>query len=504
MRTIFRLLPAFQTTAHRYAMPALYGLSCLVIGGLVGLLMPSIVNQSFYRLVMIVLAICVLIGLLITRAPGQTFAVFLLIGIPLNLSFTPFGEAPWHSGGAQSVQVIYLYDLPLLGLIVFWLLEGLLTKRVFRILAVEVVSLIFIGWGLLSLQNSTDPNLTIMEVIRMIKLLLLGHIVGSTITSRAVLNRMVAVVVLGLVVQSLLSILQYAFDVDLGGIGFVVGDVRRVSGSIGWPNTLGAYAAAVLCLPIAMWMALSYSKYRLVLTALIIIGSVPLALSFSRGAWVGLAVAVVVMYGLSLKQKIITLRGFWAQMIVLAVIILVAGMLLAEQISDRASEDTLSVRAYLNEIALTMAKAEPVLGIGLNTFVPAMRAYDTRNVYAYFPEPVHNIFLLTVAETGIVGLALYLASIILAVRIAWSLIRQSDKKISAIAIGLVGAIVSLIVSNLTDVHLRTDVIYAMWWVFIGLLLGTKRLMDQDVLKVVSAKEQTLRLWHENSRTRLWT
>lgn len=477
-----------------------------MMGIVIGLAMPTIVNQSFYRLTMIVLGILLMVGVIITRAPRQTFAIFLVIAIPLNLSFTPFGEAPWHSGGAQAVQVVYLYDVPLIGLIVFWALYSIATRRPGHITPTEFAYLAFIVWGLLSIQNSTEPQLTIMEVIRMFKLLLLGHVIANTVITTSIVKRILIALMLGLVIQSAFAFLQFSFEIDFGGIGFVVGDVRRVSGTIGWPNTLGAYAAAVLCIPVAMWMASAYRPYRLALTAVIVVGTVPLALSLSRGAWVALAIAVLAMYLLSLIRRFISLYGFAIQMLVLACIVAAGGILLSEQIQERAAEDTLSVRAYLNEIALSMTESEPLVGIGLNTFVETMRDYDRRNVYAYFPEPVHNIFLLTMAETGIVGLGLFLSSIVFALRSAWEVIRHAEPEHAVATIGLVGALIALMVSNLSDVHLRTDVLYALWWVFIGLILGMQRTTSANKTRqpVVSNADKELRLWHENRSPRLWT
>ena len=158
----------------------------------------------------------------------------------------------------------------------------------------------------------------------------------------------------------------------------------------------------VICLPVALWICgVIRSRFLLVLS--IIFGAIPVALSFSRGAWLSLAISIVLMYLLALKRGWISVGGFTRQAAVLIIVTAVTGFALADQINERSEEDTLSVREQLNEVAVNMVRANPIVGIGLNTFVPAMPKYDERNVRAYFEEPVHNVFLLTAAETGVVG-----------------------------------------------------------------------------------------------------
>ncbi len=60
-------------------------------------------------------------------------------------------------------------------------------------------------------------------------------------------------------------------------------------------------------------------------------------------------------------------------------------------------------REQLSEVAVKMWVSAPILGAGINNFIP--QAADQILVGpSRFLQPVHNIFLLTLAETGLVGL----------------------------------------------------------------------------------------------------
>src|SRR5690606_8976272 len=81
------------------------------------------------------------------------------------------------------------------------------------------------------------------------------------------------------------------------------------------------------------------------------------------------------------------------------------------------------------------------------------------------------------AEAGLVGMGLFALVVVFVFRDALYLVRQTDHFISATAIGLIGSLTVILVSNLSDVHLRTDVLYAIWWIMVGLILGQRRVIE---------------------------
>src|SRR5258707_556053 len=211
-----------------------------------------------------------------------------------------------------------------------------------------------------------------------IAVLLVGSIIGWIVPSFADQNLyrlimiglgiLILASILALLMQAVISVLQYAFGFDLGGLGFTVGDLRRVSGTVGWPNTFGAYVAAVVCVPLALWMCGVGSKFKnLMLLLVCIVGFVPLVLTFSRGAWVGMLVGAIIIALLAARARWLS-RGTTTRLLMLVAVIAVIGMFFFNQILARFSQDTLAVRGDLNRVAFNMIEAHPLLGIGLNTF----------------------------------------------------------------------------------------------------------------------------------------
>ncbi len=453
--------------------------AALMLGLALGIAIPMLSGQSLYRLVMVVMAAVSGFALLISGQPRRILLFCLMVAIPLNLAFSPLGDVAVHSGGAPAGLLIYLYDLPLVGLVVIWLLDISIHRAPIRFTAVDALAILFIAWSSLSMLQSTDLTLSLFEIARMIKLYLLAHVVGALVTSAAAVRAALLGLAGALLVQALVTPLQYFFNYDLGGLGFIVGDTHRVSGTVGWPNTLGAFAAAVMCVPLMLWLCKVGGRWRWTLLALSLLGALPLVLTFSRGGWVGLAAGMAVGIVLALASSWLTARSL-SKLIVPLIFAGIVAIVFSGPIAERFAEQTISVRGDLNVVAEQMIAAHPLLGIGVNTFTSVMHSYDSSGVTVYFPEPVHNIFLLIAAETGLVGLGLFLALIGLTFRTGLQALRRGDAFLSVTVIGLLAGLTAILVSNLVDVHLRTDVIYSLFWVYIGLILAIRRLPSFEI------------------------
>ena len=118
-----------------------------------------------------------------------------------------------------------------------------------------------------------------------------------------------------------------------------------------------------------------------------------------------------------------------------------------------------------------MISAHPILGVGVNTFIDVMKYYDITGISFSFPEPVHNVYFLLAAETGIVGLCLFLVFVMKIGNVLFQGVRSSNRFISLSAICLASGMVSILVSNIADMHLRTDVLFVLFWFLAGLGLA---------------------------------
>jgi O-antigen ligase len=157
------------------------------------------------------------------------------------------------------------------------------------------------------------------------------------------------------------------------------------------PNVLGGFLSVTI--PLILFQLPDKKKIFYITT--IVLGIIALVLTFSRSAWVAAALGGV--YIIFKNKK----RLFFSVLLVVALTIFFIGNTFGFQ------DESVVVREQLNAAALSMARASPVIGNGLGNFLVQLPGHlVSRQIY--FLQPVHNIYLLMLSETGIIGFALFL------------------------------------------------------------------------------------------------
>lgn len=170
-------------------------------------------------------------------------------------------------------------------------------------------------------------------------------------------------------------------------------------GTFPHPNVLAGF------LVISLMLILSYTirdraLRRIKLTSLIslislILGVIALFLTFSIPSWI-----------VCLVFLLFSLKKLWDKKLVFLTIFLflLIAFLTVSLKGSIFSRSSLSKRLELNRIALKMWQSSPIFGAGLNNFVVRIEEFGRVKANYRFLQPVHNIFLLVLAETGLVGL----------------------------------------------------------------------------------------------------
>lgn len=162
----------------------------------------------------------------------------------------------------------------------------------------------------------------------------------------------------------------------------------RPYGTFPHPNVLAGFLVlANLLISLKIFSLKSWiTKLSLVL------GGITILLSVSRTA----IIAGIILALLLLKSK---------GRIILLVVALILLPILYTRFSAIFNFDNLSFsrREELSQASLQMWSSSKILGIGLNNFIPASSNQIVVGP-SRFLQPVHNIFLLALSETGIIGL----------------------------------------------------------------------------------------------------
>ncbi|MFH1583375.1 MAG: O-antigen ligase family protein [Candidatus Falkowbacteria bacterium] len=198
----------------------------------------------------------------------------------------------------------------------------------------------------------------------------------------------------------------------------------RAYGGTDHPNIFGGVMAAGILLVIYLILADAPSEKSPALRStpwlkgLIIIFTAALFFSFSRTAWLGLAIGLTIIMALAVVGRNLKRQKGLAE------IILVMGILLFVLFSQyqnlitsrlgsegRLENKSISERLVSYQESWQMIKNNWVVGVGLGNYTYALNR-QTPNQKSFYYQPTHNVFLLVWSEIGIVGLLFFVGVII--------------------------------------------------------------------------------------------
>ncbi|MFN8522141.1 MAG: O-antigen ligase family protein [Chloroflexota bacterium] len=271
--------------------------------------------------------------------------------------------------------------------------------------------------------------------------------------------------------------------VGFGPPTFAIGGFMRAHGEFGQPNPFAGYLGTIL--PIAVMVALTAPERRLRWIAAVAGACIGLGILFSlsRGAWLGLAVAVLAMafaWSSRTRQALVPVVAVSVLVFALGVV----GALpptLADRIRSVADNfgvfDARGVQPTSENFAIVermahwqagwyMFREQPWQGVGAGNYPVAYEDYFLPG----WKDPLghaHNYYINMAAEAGIPGLAALLLLLAVALSQAIANLRRSvtpgDR---GLALGLLGSIVLLCTHSVFDNLLVHGV-----GIHLGVLLG---------------------------------
>lgn len=440
------------------------------------------------------LAILALVGLAVifpwfVKAPERWLFAVLVLSLPFSARLR-FGASSLHPGGAEAA--IAPLDFPLLALVALYVLKDLKAgKIVFYNGTVERRLLLFGAMGGLSLFNAVDPSFVVYEILRIVKIILLIYCTKRFVRGYREVTLVLYLLVFDVFSQSILGLMQLALGRSLGL--FILGEadalwldisvegaVSRVGGTLGHANAMALFLE--MTLPLIFSLALTKgiiisASRRFFFLATFVLGVMALVFTFSRSAWVSLFAALILVLLFYLRHLRLTV----GQSIIIGaggMTSLSALVALREPILRRlfaSSSASFTFRENLITIALNMLRRHPWLGVGLNNFVLVMANYDTTGLTERRLTPVHNLYFLTAAETGILGLAAFLWLLIGVFAESWQTLRAKEPLLTSCVVGiLAGLAAALIHSNLGWLW-RYDVDHMAFWFLVAFALAIKNL-----------------------------
>lgn len=280
---------------------------------------------------------------------------------------------------------------------------------------------------------------------------------------------------------------------------FASAEVFRATSLYPYPNAVGLFVAPITAMFVAWTLQRLDTETLLGVLAkssVIAMGVAAIVLSVTKGALVGLAVAVLVVAFTvdGWRRKVL----FGGAILTLALVIFVPS--LRHEVVEQATLNSPSglMRQAVWEESVALLKDKPLLGAGLAGYQTAVAPYhvDWRpeitpykiEIYLY----PHNVFLNAWAELGLLGLISFVWLLVVFYILTW---RQRTMPLSAMAMI---AMTALLVHGLVDVpYFKNDLAVLFWLIMALPLLERRRIhhmhLNEEPYRMIESGHKTVHI-----------
>ncbi|WP_432546901.1 O-antigen ligase family protein [Kineococcus sp. SYSU DK004] len=260
----------------------------------------------------------------------------------------------------------------------------------------------------------------------------------------------------------------------------------RSTGNFAQPNEFGLFTAVALVLAVALASAATSRTERfLTLTAVAVLAA-SLAVSLSRGAWIGAAAGVAALALLLPRVR----RGLLVGLPVAGALVAAAGAALPDLVGttllgrvsslSAPADNPYDERPAIYAEARRLVEERPVTGYGPGTF-PYASEGATAIGTAGQAEHAHNALLTVAAEAGLPGaLALVVWTLAVAAAVLSGLHREKTAPTGAeplltgaLLAGCGAALFVVVVHGFVDYPLRNPLNFLLLWLLAGVVLGLR-------------------------------
>ena len=199
-------------------------------------------------------------------------------------------------------------------------------------------------------------------------------------------------------------------------------------------------------------------------------------LTNARSAWLGFFVAFFSIVFIKSKKAFIVLLVI--VVLALSVIPLFSSR---QKIDDLTGLSSIQDRFYMWRISWRIFTEHPVIGNGLNMFFTKFMEYRDDSFRGLRGSYAHNGFLQIAAETGIIGLTVFLLLLIRVFKSALGFMRKSGSAYSgSLCLGLAGGLLAFLIHSFFDTNLQSLPLVTLFWVNIALIMSLEKIYAREI------------------------
>jgi hypothetical protein len=488
----------------------------IVAGACVAALSAALADRLPMMWVLLIIVGCAaFIPAIVAKDPLAYWLTLFLLALPLNIwkrlgdvdrivsVLRDTGALP----GALPTPVLQLTDIPLLMMLIIWAVRMAIRKEGIHLSRAGLVPL-----ALLSLMTVTSviapyPSVSFFELYRQCKFFIIFLFVSNNLDVKKYGRQIIAILLLGLVLESSITLVRYKFEWVgslMGGTFGRVGESesasaygmeeaamdpeeaaedvalndpkakRRGFGTFLHPNATAMYFELVLPFALVLTLISPGIKKKAFYFVAFLIGVAGLFVTFSRGGMVGFLISTMVCIYIAHR------RGFVPMAVLTGLIstaLIVGAVVVPAYLTTRPEYFTARFDHLLAGIRVVLS--HPIIGVGLNN------SSLVRSLVAPGGEteveralPIHSHYMIGLAEVGVLGFALYVGFFIWIGVYALRLSTSPVFHTAVFGIAVVGAYCAIATHLLID-FLNNDAFHTLLWFYAGLIVAQTRTEQRE-------------------------
>ena len=398
---------------------------------------------------------------------GLTVGGILLVGLIINPLF-----------GVHALLMLLSFEnvavagdmtvMKLIGPLIFagWLISlAIQRKPLFKLNGFVVAMFAFLLWGGVSLTYAIDSDVALSRLFTFVQLAFATLMIASVVNTPSRVRGILLAIVTWTTIATISSIGMYYLGMQAMVKGF--GENR---------NMFALYIDVALGCSYVLYHSTSRPEVKFLMLSSLPILFLGLALTFSRGGFIVMILVLLLVWYRFARERRIGL------LIMTVLFLITLSLVLPSVFWDRvetilptiqAREGTVGIRIGVWEMGMEMFRDRPMTGVGLGNFVVAVPRY-AHGEGMTSKLTAHNTYVEAAAETGLIGLGLFLLLQVLAIRAVYQAMRagsaSDSREIWLLAVAAESSMLAIVVAGLNGSFGGTKLL----WIFFGLAISLGR------------------------------
>ncbi len=413
--------------------------------------------------------VCYIVGIKyfafgMTAVVGLVFLVmYLPLGVFLTVAFSPF------------LPTMLLAGLGILCAVIFVLHAIKNSDFKFSRCSMNVVVTFFIIALLWGCINSFDAISSVRQVMVHISFIIFYFVVINTIRTKKVWLALVKTFLLSALLVAIYGVIQNFTGVSSTESWIdeeMFTDIKvRVYSFFNNPNVLGEFLVLTIPVMVALIWNRVREEYKTIFGISLIVMAACMIFTWSRGAWLGMLIAVAAFLAISDKRWIFV--GILALVLVPVALYLSGNSAIVERVLSigNTADTSTAYRVSIWRASIKLLKDFwlPGIGVGSDAYKAVYPVYALTG--ADFALHSHNLYLQFWVETGIIGIVSLLALMKAFIKNTFSVsVVRNIKKcdVAKLTVALCAGFIGFMVQGLTDYVWYNYKILMIFWIIIAL------------------------------------